>query len=280
MVLALLFLVGVNIALPQKAQPEDLQAAFQKYCLFVKEDARSSNHRAVASTLDDQSKDILMEMAVADDASMKLCSWMLLAAASDTRIVPIISEYIADTSNEADGRSIACSWIKGFATVEALPAMLSALSEPLDHDVNASLHWCAIQALGSIDDDGARERLRELLVDPGYAWTRSTIIESLGRIRDTAAVPQLIAIALEVPGGRAENWAAMTALAAIGTPESIAPLLEAVESIPAGSTRFSVGLKVKNRLRAVRDGTDDPDFRAVLEQLIPAIQALAKEQPH
>ncbi len=260
-----------------RTPPEAFQAVYEKHCSFV-EERRWSDHRDVVSNLEEQDNDILLDMAIAGDASMQLCSWMLLAAARDQRIVPIASEYIADTNNDPEDRDFFCDLIKGFAGMEVLPAMLSVLSEPLDHGANSRVKICAVQTLGGVDHDEAIDRLRELLEDPSYKgwWGRWSIIQSLGRLRDTTVVPQLIAIARDPDGNAREKQAATQALATIGTPESIAPLIELVESFPAGS-RHSVGWAVENNLRAVRDRTDDPVFRLELENLLSAVQALTVE---
>jgi hypothetical protein len=80
-------------------------------------------------------------------------------------------------------------------------------------------------------------------------------------------------------GDVGEKWAATEALAAIGTPESVAPLLEIIQSMPAGTRRYDVGITVAHELEAARDRTQDAAFRTELDQLIPAIRALAKERP-
>ena len=259
---------------------DDLQAAFQKYCEFVEEEAWQKV-QDVADTLDEESKDLLLEMATSDDGDMQLCGWLLLAEARDPRIVPIIAESIGDPNGDAWARLTACELIKGFATVEALPAFMSVLSEPLDREVNGGLQMCAMQALGSIDDNGARQRLRELLVDPTYDWCRDSIIESLGPLRDDVVSPQLLTIAQapRVFGKDAAKYSATIALAAIGTPQSIVPLLEIVEAMPAGPRRRNVGMSVGYQLEIALERTDDPAFRAQLEQLIDAIYTLAKERP-
>ncbi len=274
-----LLVVAVGDSSSEAGAPQDeLEAPYQKYCAFV-ENEEWNKGIEVATSLDQQGKDILLEMAVAGNEDMQLCAWMLLSEVQDRRVVPIIAEFIRDSSKDPEERDSACELFKGFATVDALPALLLALSEPLDHNVNAGLHSCAIRALGSIDNDGAREKLRQLLGSSIYIWARSRIITSLGRLRDTGAVPVLIVIAQGPIGDVGEKWAATEALAAIGTPESVAPLLEIIQSMPAGSRRYDVGITVAHELEAARDRTQDAAFRTELEQLIPAIRALAKERP-
>jgi hypothetical protein len=271
--------VGQSHAHEGSVQQDELQAAYQRYCAFFENE---SWHKVgeVASTLDDEGKDILMQLAVAEVPDLTACAWMLLGAVGDTRVVPVIAEFIADSSNSAEERNMSCQFIKGFATVEALPAMLSALSEPLDHDVNAGLQMCAILALGSIDHDDASERLRELLEDPAYDdWVRWAIIESLGRLRDIASVPRLIEIGRGPTGvGKgAAKYSAINALAKIGTHESIVPILEVLEAMPAGQRRWEYGIPIAHDLEEARDRTNDPAFRAELQELIDAVRAVALE---
>lgn len=261
------------------ASPQDEEElTFQAYCSFVIEEAWHKG-RDIAATLEQSAKDILLEMASSDDPDKQLCAVMLLAEVGDVRLVPIVAPHVADTSNDPEARHTGCEYIKAFATVEALPAMLGVLSEPLDRDVNGGLQLCAIEVLGSINEVGARQKLREFLGSPVYSWARSRIVISLGRLHDTGAIPDLIVIAQGPIGNVGEKWAATEALAKIGTRESVAPLLDIIQSMPAGADRYDVGIAVAHGLEDARDRTQDPAFRAELEQLIPTIRALAKERP-
>jgi len=256
----------------------DLDATFEKYCGFV---AEQQWHLVddVAVTLDQEARDALVALAMSPDASRSVCAELLLSVVQDVRLVPILAAVVADPSESPSTRKYACNQIMPFATIEALPAMLAALSEPLDLESNAGLQRCAIKALGNIDDDAARERLRELLPDPSYAFARSRIILALGSLRDEAAVAQLIAFAIGPNGPVGEKFAATEALGRIGTPESIVPLLEVLESIPPGHQRWVLGVTLAGDLEAARDRSEDTAFQAELDLLIDAIRALAKERP-
>jgi HEAT repeat protein len=203
--------------------------------------------------------------------------------------LPVLLEFIANATHSPSDRNLACENTWRFIGNELVPTMLGVLAEPggLDNTDVLGLRMCAIKTLGETDDDSVRRRLRELLADPAYEWLDLSIIDALGRTRAAAAVPQLLAI-IDRPGLdpkklivgiQAEKHAAAEALAAIGTRESVAPLVGLVQALPAGWNRYDFGSSIMDALDRAIERTQDAELRAELVRVNEAVRALALDLP-
>jgi twitching motility protein PilT len=103
------------------------------------------------------------------------------------------------------------------------------------------------------NDPRVIEPVAKLLKDSDW-WLRISACDTLGRLKDAAAVPHLVA-ALEDPDAR---WAAIDALALIGNPASLRPLVNLLRD-----PRVEVRLDV---LRAI-GRFDDPRLAQLLQQV-------------
>jgi len=165
-------------------------------------------------------------------------------------------------------RRLQCDLIKAVVGKQSLPVMLDVLAEPgtPGEEGRTQLRYCAIEALGTTDDELARERLRALLREPGTARAElSYVVQSLGRLRDTTAVPDLVRLlrsadgtgsaSISMPPGVIRSQAA-EALSLIGTRESAAPLFEFLTSV-APAWRKAHAEPVMRNLREAISRTRD-----------------------
>ena len=129
---------------------------------------------------------------------------------------PKESELLAVLNSDADVRekAVACQHLANWGTAKSVPALASLLSDEKLSDYARS-------GLEIIDDPSAAAALRDALPKL-KGRLLAGVVNSLGVRKDTAAIPALGKLATDTSSG--VNAEAMTALALIGTPESVKPI--------------------------------------------------------
>lgn len=270
--------------LPVEARSADMKSLYDRYCRPYADVRDIEVLQAEVAALDDTTKTMLLETSVlqgdGEDGDMRACAWFLLAEAQDRRVLPILLQFIEDTTQDPSDRDEACRDTWSFIGNDLVPTMLKVLAEPggVDSSAIRGLRMCTIMTLGETNDDSARARLRELLADTDYSWSDLEIIEALGSTRDAAAVPQLLAI-VAPPGVEVKKFATAKALAEIGTRESVAPLVSLLQRLPAGWSRFDRGTEIARALNRAIEETQDAELHAELIRVKEAVLALARDIP-
>jgi len=128
--------------------------------------------------------------------------------------------------------------------------VLDATLELLEHP-DESIRFYALTLADSFADPELVEPFCKLLRDPDW-WLRITVCDSLARLGDDRAVPELIAV---LPDDEV-RWAAIDALGRLGSGAAVQPLIELL-----GDPREEVRLEVLQGLSRLED-----------ERLVPVLQ--------
>jgi HEAT repeat protein len=266
-----------------EARSVEMKAMYERYCL--PENLDEDAVMVELALLDEGSRTVLLDAArrqgEGEEGIMRRCAWFLLAAAKDQRVLTTLLDAVADTTRDPLERIFACENAWQFPA-ESVPTMLSLLVTPPKSEDSSeadSLRMRAIAALGKSGDEASRRRLRELLADPAYGSVfQFEIIKAIGRTRDATAVPQLLEMVAS-PLSEARKLAVAEALAAIGTRESVVPLVELVQRLPPGWDRYSTAMDMARALDRAAEQTQDANLRAELVRVAAAVRAVGFDLP-
>lgn len=276
---SLALLVAARMALVAQgqgttAQTTRFEAARRTFC-EVENSADARRVEASLAKLTEPDRQLLVEMARLPDTRLSFCARFLLVQVREPRVIPILLDYVADRSNPLPDRRLECDVVKPVAGPQGLPVMLGILAEQAKPEDSESrwLRICAIQALGNTGAQEARLRLRTLLERPEGPVQLEYVIDSLGRLQDSASIPRLIEL-LHAP--LLQHWGATaSALARIGTRESTAPLHDFVAAMKPGPDRQNVGTDIMRSLREAISTSKDERLKGELQQLHDRIRTLA-----
>jgi len=185
---------------------------------------------------------------------------------------PSEDSLLATLASDAGVRekAVACQHLANWGTAKSVPALAALLSDEKLSDYARS-------GLEVIDDPSAAAALRDALPKLKGRLLAGAV-NSLGVRKDTAAIPALSRMATDPKSGVAAE--AMTALALIGTPESVKPIHQVLTKGPA-DLRIPAGhaaLLGAEQLQKAKDGTTaEVLLQAVATADLPAhIKAAAK----
>jgi HEAT repeat protein len=141
----------------------------------------------------------------------------------------------------------------------------------LFHDLhNEQARTAAINALGKLKDPAAVPDLLEIINDEGDAWAvRKASVEALGEIRDTRAVDSLVNTLGDQYATVRE--ASALALGKIGSNQATLPLLATLDT----SSLWALRVAAANALGAIRDRRATPPLSSSLRDRYAAVREAA-----
>ncbi len=150
---------------------------------------------------------------------------LALAGTATAADKPSEDALLATLSSKAGVRekAVACQHLANWGTAKSVPALAALLSDEKLSDYARS-------GLEIIDDPSAAAALRDALPKL-KGRLLAGVVNSLGVRKDTTAIPALTKLALDPKSGVAAE--ALTALALIGTPDSVKPIHEVLTKGPA-----------------------------------------------
>lgn len=208
-----------------------------------------------------------------------LCALSHLVELQELRAIPVLRKILSDSTRPADHLS-ALRLLGAMNDGEAVTPALDFLRSGWER-IGAALN-----TLGGIHDERARDALRKAAGDPRYMWFLTDIVRGLGAQRDPKAVEVLTSIRPEMTGQLWGEGAEASlrgdiavALIKIGTPEAllnVRDVLAPTRDQEIGRYTLREVLRVLDQEKAGKAPAEVERFDEVIRQA-KALQA--KENP-
>lgn len=201
------------------------------------------------------------------DAGAKRCALGYLVDLRDSRAIPFL-RALAEYPETSVDLSLALYGLGRLQDRSSYDLIARAIDLSKDGPIER-----AIDALGVLDDDRARVKLRGLLTDPRFALYSGRIMRALGRQRDTAGIDSISRLATTAAGEK--NWwrlaDAIVALASIRTPESLRLAQLHFRELADERWQTSAMEEARSELRAQLRETQDPTSREAISAALARI---------
>lgn len=198
--------------------------------------------------------------------SVANCALIFLVELGDKRAFPLLRDIVSRPDATRGDLSVALWGLGALPQPESYPLIASFLLEPAPEVPAAT----AIQALGAIDDDRARNRLRELLADPRFTRQKYAVVRALGRHRDVTSMSAIASILDQavVPRDFLLVVEGITALVMMRTPDSLGVAREQLKKIGDSDVRERALNSAREALRQELKRTGDPTEQQAIQSLL------------
>jgi hypothetical protein len=223
--------------------------------------------------LGDSGRRELLRLAKDRTKGERLCAWGFLVSLKDERVVPILRAALTVPSDTKEARRKAATLLAASNDAASLEGIVRLLeSDDMDTWIDA------VQALGDMKGDRAREVVRDLMrrsLAKGteeLPWKRGALLLAIGKQRDEAMVPLVVDDLKRTKQTDSDRSHTCGTLALIGTRSSIEIMMgifreardpHRTDSIASFATRTLM------ERRAEWKDDDVPFFESVIAELKP-----------
>lgn len=198
------------------------------------------------------------------------CAWRHLTRLKDARVLPFIRAALRDPAETRENRQTAMAAVGAWNDKPSVRDLVRLLRAPDVIDRST-----AADALGLIDSEDARIALREALHDADPPWP---VVDALGQQRDGSVVGQLRELSTRMDPDRIYQEAITTALARIGTADSLDLLETILHRMDYRPYRRRAITSALAELRELLPNITEPARRQRIEQSIETLSVLFKRE--